>query len=270
MMTANLPYIGCGLYTTRDVANILHVPTRSLRRWSEGYWYRLPAGRGQVQRKEPCQGQGVLDMDTPAMQPECSQSQADELRFSPQVVRRDLPLMAGKRVYTFTELIELRFVSWLREQDVPMQAIRSAAEAAVELFGADHPFALEEFATDGLRIFALLRERTHDPGTASRLLVQELPKFQYVFTQMVEPYFKDLEFGDKWAMRWWPMGRNKRIVLDPSRRFGEPIDDETGVPVSSLYGTYSAEKNMKRVAWWYDVPVSAVKYAVEYQRSFGG
>jgi hypothetical protein len=152
--------------------------------------------------------------------------------------------MGGRRIFSFHELIELRFVSWCRENGVSMPVIRAAAQVAAELFQATHPLAL-----------------------GKNVLAVELPKFQLVFTSMIEPYFKDLDFEDHWANRWWPLGKDRRVVLDPARRFGEPIDGETGVPTNSLYQTYLAEdKDMSRVAWWYDVPVEAVAYAVDYEK----
>jgi DNA-binding transcriptional MerR regulator len=175
--------------------------------------------------------------------------------------------MGGRRIFSFHELIELRFVSWCRENGVSMPVIRAAAQVAAELFQATHPFALDTFATDGHNIFALMREKRADLALGKNVLAVELPKFQLVFTSMIEPYFKDLDFEDHWANRWWPLGKDRRVVLDPARRFGEPIDGETGVPTNSLYQTYLAEdKDMSRVAWWYDVPVEAVAYAVDYEK----
>jgi DNA-binding transcriptional MerR regulator len=262
---ASVSYIGCGLYTAEDTAHILHLPTGNVKRWGDGYWYKLPESSGV--RKPQCDWRQSLDVpEVPVCVPPRKRTSA-EPRFSPGIVPPDLPPMGGRRIFSFHELIELRFVSWCRENGVSMPVIRAAAQVAAELFQATHPFALDTFATDGHNIFALMREKRADLALGKNVLAVELPKFQLVFTSMIEPYFKDLDFEDHWANRWWPLGKDRRVVLDPARRFGEPIDGETGVPTNSLYQTYLAEdKDMSRVAWWYDVPVEAVAYAVDYEK----
>jgi len=266
MAIATTSFVGCGLYTMGEAARLLHVPPGKLKRWSDGYQYTVPVYKPV--RRPPCPDQHALGMPDVEVQDIPGKRREPVERFSPRVVQADLPPLDGQRVISFREMIELRFVSWCRERKVPMHVIRAAATVAVDLFEATHPFALDRFATDGEHIFALVREKRSDFSLGELLLAQELPKCQFVFTHFVEPYFKDLDFEDHWASRWWPLGREKRVALDPARRFGEPLDNETGVPTHSLYQTYLAEgEDFERVAWWYDVPVAAVQYAVEYELS---
>ena len=65
--------------------------------------------------------------------------------------------------------------------------------------------------------------------------------------------------------RQWPLGHDRRVVIDGARSFGKPIDDETGVPTYSLWGPVRAGDPVERVAAWFDVPVQAVLDAVEYE-----
>ena len=57
-----------------------------------------------------------------------------------------------------------------------------------------------------------------------------------------------------------------RVVIRKHRLFGylEVVDGPTDVPVESLYGTWTAERDMERVAYGYDVPVEAVEDAVRW------
>ncbi len=269
MTTNAVSLIGCGLYSIRDAARILRVAPRSLRRWADGYTYRLPVAHASLGTGRDGGPQVQASLGVADGLPRHSRSDRDQerTRFSPSVVQPALPVLGGERVLTFADMMELRFVSWFRQHGVSLRVIRAAAGIAAELFEADHPFASAKFATDGLRIFALLAQRRADLSISPALLAQELPSCQYVFTQMVEPYFRDIDFGDQWANRWWPLGREKRVVLDPTRSFGEPIDSATGVPTRSLYRTYIAEGDVDRVAWWYDVPALAVERAIQYEQS---
>ena len=68
-------------------------------------------------------------------------------------------------------------------------------------------------------------------------------------------------------MKYWPMFKKGRVVLDPSRNFGEPIDFETGVPTSILNDAVALGQDMRKVASWYGVPLTAVQKAVEFEKS---
>jgi hypothetical protein len=128
--------------------------------------------------------------------------------------------------------MELHFVKLFRTEGVTMSTIRRAALAATELFHTDYPFAVKRFDTDGRRIFATLAER----AGGEKHVVEELGKGQIVFDDFVRPFFRKLEYrGEAEALRYWPLGADRRVVLDPAREFGAPIDAETGVPTFALF-----------------------------------
>jgi uncharacterized protein (DUF433 family) len=83
---------------------------------------------------------------------------------------------------------------------------------------------------------------------------------------IVEPSLKGLEFGKDLAVRWWPAGKEDRIVIDPRRQFGQPIDAETGVPTSVLATAATAEGSVERAARAYRVPTAAVRRAVRFEQ----
>ncbi|MBI4564591.1 MAG: hypothetical protein HY716_07870 [Planctomycetes bacterium] len=83
----------------------------------------------------------------------------------------------------------------------------------------------------------------------------------------VKPFLADLSFDDDLvAVAWWPLGKNREVVLDPSRSFGKPIVDSAAVPTAVLTHAVRAEGSLERVADWYEAPLEAVKGAVEFER----
>jgi uncharacterized protein (DUF433 family) len=48
-------------------------------------------------------------------------------------------------------------------------------------------------------------------------------------------------------LRWFPLGKNRRVVVDPGRSFGRPISLE-GVPTAVLASALKAEKSAEDVA----------------------
>lgn len=169
-----------------------------------------------------------------------------------------------ERVIAFAELMELHFIKMFRDEGVSLQAIRKAATAAAAQFHTDYPFAVKRFDTDGKTIFATLVRKEK-----SEEMIQDLRRGQYVFTNIVRPFFRKLDYDTADISRYWPLSKNGRVVLDPQRQFGQPIDHETGVPTRALYQAVKAGKGQpaKKVADWFGVPVSAVRAAVKFETS---
>jgi DNA-binding transcriptional MerR regulator/uncharacterized protein (DUF433 family) len=167
---------------------------------------------------------------------------------------------------SFLELMELLFIRKFRQENVSLQAIRKASEAASRMFNTNYPFAVKKFDTDGKTIFATLQKQV---DSADAELIEDLQRGQYVFSEIVKPFFRKLEYGNQEALRYWPLLKKGRVVLDPERQFGKPIDSETGVPTSDLYDAVCAGSGQDTavVAKWFDVPLRAVEQAVIFEQS---
>ncbi|MBW3539242.1 MAG: MerR family transcriptional regulator [Planctomycetes bacterium] len=177
------------------------------------------------------------------------------------VIRREFP---GEKVLTFSELMELHFIKMFRDEGVTLQTIRRAALEASKRFRTQHPFAVKRFDTDGKQIFATLIGRESEQE-----IVEELRHGQLVFATIVRPFFRKLDYGDADVERFWPMEKTGRIVLDPMRRLGEPIDSESGVAVGTIIDALQAGggQDPATVAEWLGIPLEAVRAALAYHRS---
>ena len=225
----NLTYLGVGLYAFPEAARIIGVKPSTLRNWVSAYTNRV---------------RGTEYTPTP-------------------VIARSLP--PDEQLLTFTELVELLFVKQFRKAGLSMQTIRKAARAAQERFGTPYPFASRRFYTDGKHIFASLGE-TSD-GEAR---LEDIIRNQLAFDELVGPFLRKLDYQDEQiARRFWPREHKGRVVLDPRRSFGTPIDAETGVPTATLYDAVIAnpDQDHTTIAKWFGVPPEAVRAAVEYEES---
>lgn len=167
-----------------------------------------------------------------------------------------------ERTLTFLELIELHFVKMFRDAGVPLQTIRRAARLAADKFDTPHPFAVHRFDSDGRTIFATLRSESQDKS-----VLEDLEHGQYAFDAILRPFFKKLEYGQQDVVRYWPLSPGGRVVLDPKRRFGKPIDCGTGVPTKVLFQALEAGDTEDVVAKWFDVPMEAVRAAAAFEKS---
>jgi uncharacterized protein (DUF433 family) len=217
---------GVGSYTANEAARLIQTSPRNISRWMRGYTYR----RGETQHK-------VAPL------------------WSPQWDTADDHLELG-----FRDLIELRFVKAFLEAGMGLLAVRNCLEFARDCVRDDHPFSTRRFQTDGKTIFLESIERAFGEP---KLL--DLKRRQYVFKQVIERTFKDLDIEDEAVARWRPFNGKKSIVIDPNRSFGQPIAAEYGVPTVVLADAVEAEGSVERVSKLYDVTPSIVRDAVRFE-----
>jgi uncharacterized protein (DUF433 family) len=181
-----------------------------------------------------------------------------ERRRLPAIVRPQLDSVDDVPALSFLDLQELRFLHAFRTHGVSWHTLRLAHERARQLIGRPHPFATGQFKTDGRRIL------TEVAGASRDSALVDIVQRQLVFKRIIERYLRGLEFEEDVAARWFPHG-SRRVVLDPERRFGQPITTREGVPTLVLAKTYKAEQSFAKVARWYQVEIASVRAAVEFE-----
>jgi uncharacterized protein (DUF433 family) len=222
-------FIGHGVYTLSEAQHLTSIPYRSIARWTRGYSFKY---RGTN-------------------------------RYSPPVIAMDQKTLDGHLILNFLDLIEVRFLNAFRQHGVSWNAIRISAQRAKELLQVTHPFSTKNFKTDGRSILADFVAETGD-----RVLL-DLVKNQYEFKKVISPYlYGGLEFGRSHEpVRWYPLEKNKSVVIDPSRGFGAPILNRYGISTRIIYQTYLGSDSYLITANWYDVDETSVRNAVSYEKS---
>lgn len=162
----------------------------------------------------------------------------------------------------FQDLLEIRFVHAFRQHGVSLQAIRNASRQASRMFNQAYPFTCKRFQTDGRDIFATLLSDTGDES------LLDLVKKQYAFEQVIKPsLYEGIDYNIAGAAQcWYPVRHSQTIVLDPCHNFGKPILSAFGIDTSVIFSAYQAEgADARRVAQLYEIPVTAVEAAIDYE-----
>lgn len=221
--------IGQGTYSLADAQRITGVPSDTIRRWTRGYEYRYKK----------------------------------QTRYSPPIIGTKTPEVDGTPTLNFADLMEVRFLNVFRKYGVSARIIRIASRRAQELLGRPRPFSTKIFKTDGRTILA---DFVHETGDRQLL---ELVQDQYEFTKVVDPFlYHGIEFNDmQEPERWWPLGSDREVVIDPARAFGAPIAAASGIPTRVLAAGVDAEQSVDLVARWYRVTPEQVNDAVEFEQS---
>jgi uncharacterized protein (DUF433 family)/DNA-binding transcriptional MerR regulator len=223
----NADELARGVYLLPHLARLTELNAPRVRRWLEGYQYKSRAG--------------------------------DKRRSDPlfRRERRD-----GERIFTFIDLVEVLFVKTFLDQGVSMRTIRLVQREAAEEFEVRHPFCVKKFETDGETIF----ERFSRDGREHLL---DRKRRQFVNVTIFNPLIKKLDYDrvSREAMRWWPMGKDTPIVVDPKHAFGAPSVASAAVTTATLFASVRANKSAENVADWFGVTIDEVRAAVRFEQS---
>ncbi|CAN5131073.1 DUF433 domain-containing protein [soil metagenome] len=184
----------------------------------------------------------------------------ERIRHSDAVWQGELKPIENKLALSFRDLLELRFVDAFIRAGVSWRTMRRTHAKAQEELRTTHPFCSNRIFTDGRTI--LLRQGEED---GDQPLV-DLVTNQREFSRIVGPFRKELEFSGN-DIIWYPLGKERQIVIDPRRNFGQPTTARSGVPSQVLARSVRANESAETVAAWYEVQTDEVRDAVEFEQS---
>jgi uncharacterized protein (DUF433 family) len=164
---------------------------------------------------------------------------------------------------SFLDLIDLLFVKEFLNRGFTLQQLRPAFMDARKYLKSHH-FARSEFYTSGMDIFLKLPK--------DGALITLLTGGQIAINEIIEKLGDKLEFEDitenGFARKWFPLGKDVPIVVDPLISFGRPMLIGYNVPTSNIYDLYLGEsKKYTTVSKWFDIPVPEIETAVRFEHS---
>jgi uncharacterized protein (DUF433 family) len=219
-------------YTVALASRLTALRPERIRRWVRGYTY------------------------------EYHQSRAGDVRL---IKKAPVLLTRGNQddpFVSFLELIDLLFIKKFLDEGISLQRLRHALNEAMEIVGRRH-FAEQIFFTDGRDVYLSVRD---NPKADS--ILQLLSGGQWVIAPVIRQIAKQIDFDERlgFAERWYPLGRNRRVVIDPLVSFGAPSILGKGVRTANIYDMFLAEgSRSSAVAEWLDLEQSEVDAAVEFE-----
>jgi hypothetical protein len=222
--------IGIGVYTPAEASRLVSVPAARISRWLNGY--------------------NVKGHEYNAL-------------WSSQVELGD-----GRTYLGFRDLMEIRVAAAFIAAGISPQRVRAAIEMAREEIHLDRPLSTSRFKTDGRSIFLTIIERDQDGQESLRLL--DTFRRQYAFAEIINPSLSGIEFDENGVPALWrPLGKAGKIVIDPARSFGQPIDEISCVPTAIL-AVAGTRDGVQTAARAYQVPTSSVERAMAFENQLWG
>lgn len=163
------------------------------------------------------------------------------------------------KAVNFYVLIELFTFFKLQELGVKAKAILKARSSIAEELKIDYPFASSKLLTDGKNIWYRFQED----------IINADGSCQTNFVKFIEDFTINVDFSTKsfLAEKLYPFGRDKRIVVDPHRQFGQPIIEGTSINAEVIYSMYRSGEPIDSLAILYDLTEKDVNDAINFYRS---
>ena len=231
-MLATQDYLGIGIYTPAEAAFYAGVSPRLMTRWVFG------------------------DSDgKPVIERELQQSE--------------------EKIVTFLDFVQTLAVREIRRRyKLPLQRIRQGVDAARQQYGLEYPlahkhriFLFSDQQGDGHGEILIRLEGDTEDVEARYAQLTGKGKGNFLFRQVVETFLSDLTFDSETnrATQYRPMIEDEfSVLLDPHRRFGEPVLEQSGYSVKSLWHATNAEGGLEEAAEAYGIPVQEVILANRY------
>jgi uncharacterized protein (DUF433 family) len=180
------------------------------------------------------------------------------------LIDNELGWLDGRLAFSFTNLMEIRFIAFFVEAGVRLPHIRAIMNEAKEVTRNPHPFATNVvFKTDGRKILAQIAKRN---GIAD---LYDLKSHNYEMEPVV---FKSLKTGVEYdpsgeIRLWRPRPQTApHVIVHPKFAFGQPVLRESRIPTGTLRDAVDAEGSAAAVADQFDLPVKQVLEAVRFDR----
>lgn len=221
-------------YSIAEVSRLTGLHAKRVARWLQGYSYSYKV-----------------------------QSEGVRFREQEPVIQREAT--KGTTYASFLDLIDLLFVKQFMDRGLSLQKIRVALNEATELLDTHH-FAREIFFTDGHNIYIRIMESGPEKNEG---ILQLMSGGQWAIAPVIEDLATRIDFQEAtgFARRWYPLGQNELIVVDPMISFGRPSIVNRGVATANIYDFYlGEEQNLEQVCHWLDLKPQEVKAAVTFEQ----
>jgi uncharacterized protein (DUF433 family) len=212
-----------GIYTVSEAAYLVGVSQRKIRGWIDGY-------------------------------PRSNR---------PPIVDNELGWVEGRLAFSFTNLMEIRFIAFFEKAGVHFWHIRAIMHQVKHELDHPHPFATNiVFRTDGRKVveeIAASNGITHLFDLRSRNFEMHLV--------VLESLVEDVVFDPKGDARsWYPRRRTSpHVIVHPRFSFGRPVLERSRIPTRTIADAVRAQGKDRAVAMWFEIPESEVREAVKFE-----
>ena len=172
------------------------------------------------------------------------------------------PLLKGhpaeEKTCSFLHLIEIVVAAKFRKAEhESYRTVRRAYDNARKLFKLDYPFASMDLKAIGGHIVHIM----HVPGLSLQAVDQ--PE-QFTLPDLVQETIAQLEYEEDLASRWYPVGKDVPIVVDPRISAGLPVIKGRGITVEAINKRFQARQKIEFIERDFELEPDVVEEAIRF------
>jgi uncharacterized protein (DUF433 family) len=161
------------------------------------------------------------------------------------------------KAVNFYVLIELHTFFKLQELGVSTKKILTARETIAKDFNVQYPFASSNILSDGKGIWFKYMDNLVD-ADGSR---------QTNFQEFLIDFLQKIDFdGDLMAERFYPAGKDKKVVIDPRHQFGQPVISGTNLNTEVVFNMFESGEPVAMICHLYDISEAETWDAIHFHQ----
>lgn len=176
------------------------------------------------------------------------------------------PLMPSRDVsmVSFLQMIEIMVAGRFRKstsarKPVPFKVVRAAYSNAQKLYDIEYPFAHMRLESLSGHIVNFLKAG----ASADSFQALDFPE-QWTLPGLLKDTIDQIEYEHDLASRWYPIGKNVPIVVDPRISTGLPVIAGRGVTVQAIRNRFKAGLRIDFIAEDFALDRDLVETALQY------
>ena len=162
-----------------------------------------------------------------------------------------------KRLITFQDVISMRMIAILRAKNIPLQKVRDLERWARSQFSTDWPFAFRPMWAYQSDVFIEFEKQLVAATRFGQLAMD-------ILREWLDEIELDMTFdSNQVAATWTPQ---EGIELDPHIQFGDPCIVGTDIPTKAIWSKTKAGDSVELLASLYEVDLSLISDAIDWER----
>src|SRR5215212_1252511 len=168
------------------------------------------------------------------------------------------PTAEPEQGVSFLDLVSIKAIDGLRKMNFSTRAIRQVVQYCQDELGMAYPLATQQFKTDRRKIYM-------NAGDGRLLEVLGGQQGAQAWDRILDPFLKDLDYHNEFARRWYPLGKDEPVVVDPDYGFGLPVVVGSGVRTESIAEQYYAGDKVEHIAYDFNVTQEQIESALKLE-----
>ncbi len=168
------------------------------------------------------------------------------------------PTTETKDAVSFVDLMEVAAIGKLRKKGFSFKRIRKINATARFYLDTRRPLVTETFKVKGRDIFV-------DDGFGILVNVGYEAGMQ-AWDEVLDPFLDTVEYEGEIVRRWWPLGKDRMVVVDPDYGFGLPVIEGVGVRTEIIAERREAGDSIKEITYDFGVTPGQIEDALLWEK----